>query len=98
MRLEQEEIQMDTPCQACARGPSGSAGHGDLMMQALGDALTLRCVRCQQFWVRTCAAGGGFAWATVTEREARSPKAGIVVPVHASSPGFAGSIISFPPR
>jgi hypothetical protein len=72
---------MDTLCHACSSGPSGFAGHTDLMAQSLGDdRISLRCRRCGSPWSRTFVRDGDFAWACITERMAHSPHVGIPVP------------------
>jgi len=77
---------MDAPCLACARGPSGSAGHADLVVRAVGDArISLQCGRCDSSWSRTIEREGRFAWCALTERMAASPQSGVAVPPRSTS-------------
>ena len=72
---------MDVPCPACARGPTGFAGHGELNVHTIGDGrMMLRCRPCGAFWSRTLEKEGYFAWAALTERMAASAQLGIPVP------------------
>lgn len=72
---------MDVPCDECARGPKGFAGHGELVVQTIGDGcLSLRCRACGAHWSRRLQREGYFAWAALTARMAASPGIGIPVP------------------
>ena len=74
------------PCAACAAGPSGSDGHGELLVQRIGDGhLSFRCVRCEALWHRAGDAEGGFTWTTLGERAAMSPAMGVAVPPRSSA-------------
>jgi len=76
---------MDALCPACLSGPSGFAGHVDLMTRTIGDyRMSLRCRRCGSPWSRTLVSEGHFTWASITERIAHSPYVGIPVPPRAA--------------
>ena len=77
---------MDAQCTACSQGPSKVDGHAGLLAQSVGgDRLSFRCERCGSLWSRTATLGGGFAWASLSERAAKSPRMGIALPPRSSS-------------
>lgn len=77
---------MDALCTACSQGPSKADGHAGLWAQSIGrDRLSFRCERCGSLWGRTATLGGGFAWASLSERASRSPGMGVALPPRSSS-------------
>lgn len=65
------------------------------MAHSVGSAgISLRCQSCEAFWLRKPERGGGFSWALVSERTARSPYTGVAVPPRASG----AALRPLPPR
>jgi hypothetical protein len=86
-----EVFPMDVPCQACACGPTGFAGHDELNVNTIGDGrMMLRCGSCGSFWSRSLEREGYFAWAALTQRMAASPEMGVAVPPLSISPQGRG--------
>ena len=82
---------MDVPCQACCRGPTGFAGHGELNVHTIGDRrMMLRCRSCGSFWSRTLEKEGYLAWAALTELMAAGAEMGIAVPALSVAAGRRG--------
>jgi len=79
---------MVAPCLACANGPSGIEGHGELLVQAVGyGQISFKCRLCEALWLRTFERGSGYVWLAMTGRMARGPERGIAVPPRSSSFG-----------
>lgn len=81
---------MDTPCNACLRGPSKIDGHAGLLVRSLGAAsIVFECRSCGLLWSRSYSANDCFAWERFAERVARSVPVGVTVPSLCASPAVA---------
>lgn len=74
-------------CPACTAGPSNIDGHSNLWVQTIGGTLfSFKCGECQALWKRTYASGG-YAWENISERAARTPGMGAILPPRSNGGG-----------
>ena len=57
---------MEKLCEACSIGPSKIDGHGDLLVQMMGNAvMTFKCRACATIWSRSYRGEGELVWTRV---------------------------------